>query len=149
MLLTPYFVIGQQEQKDKGSLNIHLGTNIIYNTYSIGYESSDLVQKVEKHQIRPNIKVGGWQSSLTQKNTGIIASMGFSYLYGEGNHLFEHSSELITHFDKGLKGQSLIYIGTLYRPYFGYRYQPLNQKIILKFGFGWKEIIQIGLGFRL
>lgn len=141
-------IYAQSESSDKGNLNIHFGTLVVYNTYSIGYESFDLIKKIEKHQFRPVIRIGGWNSSFINKNSGILSSFGVSYLFGKRNHYFEHSSEVISHFDKGLKGQPIVYIASLYRLYFGYRYQPNNKKIIVKIGIGWKEFIQVGLGYR-
>ena len=139
----------QSEVKDKGNINIHFGTLVVYNTYSIAYESFDLIKNIERHQLRPIIRVGRWSSSFASKNIGTQSSLGLSYLYGKGNHFFEHSSEIVNHFDKGLKGQPIVYIGSLYRPYLGYRYQPLDKRIIVKIGFGWKELVQVGFGYRL
>lgn len=139
----------QSEVKDKGNINLHFGTLVVYNTYSIGYESFDLIKNIERHQLRPVIRVGGWNSSFASENTGTQSSLGISYLFGNRNHFFEHCSEIVSHFDKGLKGQPIVYIGSLYRPYLGYRYQPLNKRIIAKIGFGWKELIQVGFGYRL
>lgn len=133
---------------DKGNIHFHFGTIMVYSTFSIGYESFNLIKNSKRHQLRPLLRAGVWNSSFTSKNTGMQSSLGFSYLLGKKNHFFEHSSELVTHFDKGLKGQTIVYIGSLYRPYFGYRYQPIDKRIIAKIGVGWKEVIQIGIGFR-
>ena len=138
----------QSENTDKGNINLHFGTLVVYNTYSIGYESFDLIKNHEKHQLRSVVRIGGWNSSFSNKNTGMISSFGMSYLFGKGNHFIEHSSEIVFHFDKGLKDQSIVHIGSLYRPYLGYRYQPSNKKIIARIGIGWKEVIQIGIGYR-
>ncbi|MFT5820511.1 MAG: hypothetical protein ACI8ZM_001754 [Crocinitomix sp.] len=140
--------IAQSNDNDKGNVNIHFGTLMVYSTYSIGYESFGLLKNIGKHQVRPVIRIGGWQSSYAEQNKGVQSSLGITYLFGGKSHFIEHSSEIVTHFDKGLKGQSIVFIGAMYRPYLGYRYQPLDKKIIAKIGVGWKELIQIGFGLR-
>ena len=135
--------------QDKGNINIHYGTIIVYQTYSLGYETFDLLKNSEKHQLRPLIRFGGWKANLTEPNNGLQASIGLSYLLGSSNHHLEFTNEMVTHFDKSLKGQGLVYISSLYRPFLGYRYQSENSKFIGRVGFGWKEILQLGLGFRL
>lgn len=141
-------IYAQSEFKDKGNVNLHFGTLIVYNTYSIGYEGRDLIKNIKKHQLRPVIRFGKWDSSFANKNTGIQSALGLSYLLGKEKYFFEHSSELVFHFDKGLKEQTGVYIGSLNRLYFGYRYQPLNKKFIVKIGIGWKELFQFGFGYR-
>ena len=140
--------ISQEKIKDKGNINIHFGTVLLYNTYSIGYELFDLMPNSERHSIKPVVRIGGWSASVSDKNSGVLSTVGFSYLFGKGNHLLEHSSEFVAHFDKGLKGQILTFIGGLYRPFLGYRFQPLDKKIIIRFGVGWKEVFQFDLGYR-
>ncbi len=142
-------VFSQTGSKDKGNVNFHFGTIIVYTTYSIGYESFDLIKKIEKHQLRPTVRGGVWKSTFMNKNIGTQSSLGLTYLFGKGKHFFEHSSEIISHYDKGLKGQRIVYIGSLYRPYLGYRFQPPNKKVIIKVGVGWREVIQIGFGYNL
>ena len=149
LFLLPGVLNAQEEVKDKGNINVHFGTIIVYNTYSIGYESFNLLNNSDQHQLRPVIRMGGWGSSFTSKNKGAQSSLGVTYLFGKGDHLLEHCSEIVFHYDRGLKGQSIVYIGSMYRPYLGYRYQPRNKKIIAKIGLGWKEVIQFGFGYRL
>ena len=139
----------QDEKKDHGNVNLHFGTLMVYSTFSIGYESFDFLSNSESHSIHGNIRVGGWNASISNKNSGVQSSLGISYLYGKKNHKLEFNSEFVAHFDKGLKGQAITYIASLYRPFLGYRYQPLDKKIILRFGIGWKEVVQFGVGFRL
>ena len=135
--------------QDRGNINLHFGTIIVYQTYSLGYETPNLLKNSEKHQLSPLIRIGGWKSSISEKNTGFQSALGFSYLFGANNHHLEFSNEIVTHFDKGLKGQSTVYIASLYRPFLGYRYQSKNNKFIGRIGFGWKELLQIGIGFKL
>jgi hypothetical protein len=141
-------ISAQSASKDKGNLHFHFGIIMVYNTFSIGYESSNLIKNSERHQLRALLRAGVWNSSFANKNTGVHSSLGISYLFGKKNHYLEHSSELVTHFDRGLKGQTIVYIGALYRPYLGYRYQPSDKRIIAKIGVGWREVIQIGIGYR-
>ena len=148
-LLLSGILKAQVKGKDRGNINFHFGTVVVYNTYSIGFESCDLIKNKERHQIRPLVRFGGWNSSFASKNIGTQSSIGLSYLFGNGNHFFEQSSEIVSHFDRGLKGQTIVFVGTQYRLYLGYRYQPLDKRIIVKIGFGWKELIQFGFGYRL
>ena len=135
--------------QERGNLNLHYGTLAVYNTYAIGYELFDLLKNSERHHISPLIRIGGWNSSISEKNRGFQSSFGFSYLLGKKNHHLELTNEIVAHFDKGLKGQDIVYIGSLYRPFLGYRYQSVSNKFIGRFGFGWKELLQIGIGFKL
>lgn len=57
--------------------------------------------------------------------------------------------DVVFHFDKGLKGQSITYFGALYRPFLGYRWQNPDRKIMAKIGVGWYEVVQFGIGFKL
>jgi hypothetical protein len=104
---------------DKGNINVHFGTIVVYNTFSIGYEFPDLLKKSLKHTIRPLIRLGVWNSNLVHFNRGTQGTIGFTYVFGRTKHHFEHSSEFVMHFDKGLKGQTIVYIGSLYRPFIG------------------------------
>jgi hypothetical protein len=144
----PHFILGQNSNPDRGNINFHFGSIIAYKTYSIGYESFDLLKNTNHHQLRAIIRFGGWKSTFMNTNTGSQQSIGLSYLYGKTNHFLEFSSELVNHFDRGLKGQSIVYIGSMYRPFLGYRYQPVDKKIVARLGVGWKEVFQIGLGYR-
>lgn len=137
------------DERDKGIATFHIGSLIVYNTYSIGYETFDLLRNQVKHQLRPSVRLGAWSSTFAEKNTGIQNAVGLTYLYGNGNHLLELGSEIVFHYDQGLKGQALVYIGALYRPFVGYRYQPVDKNIVIKGGLGWKELIQVGLGVKL
>ncbi len=139
-------------QKNRGNINVLYGTIIAYKTYSIGYESLDLfntsIIHSDKHHLSALVRFGGWNSTVSIENSGIQSAFGLSYLYGEGNHYFEHSSELVFHFDHSLKGEGYNYIASLYRPFIGYRYQPLEKKYLFRIGIGWKEALQIGFGYR-
>nr|WP_299207055.1 hypothetical protein [uncultured Brumimicrobium sp.] len=139
----------QSTSPDQGNLHFHFGSIMVYNTFSVGYESFNLLKNSKRHQFRPLLRAGMWNSSFSNKNTGVHSSIGIAYLFGKKNHFIEHSSEFVTHFDKGLKGQTIVYIGALYRPYLGYRYQPSGKRIIAKIGLGWREVIQVGIGLRL
>jgi hypothetical protein len=135
-------------QTNRGNINVHYGTVLIYKTYSIGYESFDFFTKSQKHHLSGLVRFGGWSASTSIKNSGLQTAFGISYLYGKGNHYFEHSSEMVFHFDKSLKDSGLNYIASLYRPFLGYRYQPLEKKFIFRIGVGWKEVFQMGFGYR-
>ena len=134
---------------DKGNFNIHYGTLLVYQTYSIGYEGFDLLRNGARHSVRPVLRIGSWSAALVGKNLGMQTAIGASYLLGKGSHKFEHSSELVLHFDKSLRSQSLSYIASLYRPFIGYRYEPAHIRFIARVGMGWKEVLQIGIGYRL
>lgn len=138
----------QEKMKDKGNINLHVGSMLLYNTYSVGYESFNLIPNLEKHSIKSVVRFGGWNANVLNKNVGALSSFGLVYLFGKGSHKLEHSSEFVTHFDKGLKGQKITYVGGLYRLFLGYRFQPVDKKIILRFGLGWREVFQFGLGYR-
>jgi len=139
-------------QKNRGNINVLYGTIIAYKTYSIGYESLDLfntsIIHSDKHHLSALVRFGGWNSTVSIENSGIQTAFGVSYLYGKNNHYFEHSSEVVIHFDQSLKGNGLNFIGTLYRPFIGYRFQPLEKKFLFRIGIGWKEALQIGFGYR-
>lgn len=135
--------------QERGNLNLHFGSVAVYNTYSIGYELFDLLKKSETHQISPLIRFGGWNSSISEKNRGFQSSLGVSYLLGKKNHHLEFTNELVAHFDEGLKGQNIVYISSLYRPFLGYRYQSEKNKFIGRIGVGWKELLQLGVGVKL
>lgn len=138
---------GYTQSPDRGSITLHAGSLFYYNTYSLGYESPALWSK-NQHQVRINGRVGGWSAFIIQKNKGILTSIGGTYLLGT-KHCLEISSEVVFHFDKSLKGQSVSYIGALYRPFLGYRWQNPDRKIATRIGVGWYEIIQFGIGFRI
>jgi len=139
----------QDAKKDLGYIDFHVGTLIVYNTYTIGYKGPSLIKSGTKHQLRPIISFGGWKSTFFENNRGSLASLGLTYWYGKEKHFFEFSSELVFHFDKGLKGQSLVSTGVLYRPFIGYRYAPSSKRLTAKVGVGWYELFQFGLGFKL
>lgn len=138
----------QQLKKDKGNINLHLGAILYYTTYSIGYESLDFLHH-EKHSLRANLAAGTWTTSFLGKNIGFQTNIGLNYSLGKKHHLLDIGSALVFHFDKSLKNEGLSYIATTYRPFIGYRYQPLEKRIILKIGFGWKELLQLGFGIRI
>jgi len=133
---------------DKGNINMHFGTIAVYNTFSIGYELPDILKKSQKHTIRALIRLGIWNANLVHYNNGTQGAVGFSYIFGSKKHHFEHSSEFVMHFDKGLKGQPIVYIGSLYRPFIGYRFEAENSPLIFRIGIGWKEALQIGFGYK-
>lgn len=132
---------------EKGNVNLHIGTIIYYNTFSLGYESKSLL-KSNRHQLRTNVRLGMWTSSIFDKNKGSLTSLGGTYLFGN-KHYIEFSSEVVFHFDRGLKGQTLSYIGTTYRPFLGYRWENPERKILTRIGFGWYEVVQIGIGYKI
>jgi|GEM_PF-4493379 len=143
-------VWGQSDgQFKKGSLTLHLGTLAIYNTFSVGYESPDLLEKVAKHGLVARMGLGGWQASLFRANTGFQSHLEVGYLRGSGKHHLELASGFVLHFDKGLKGQIITYIGTLYRPFVGYRYQDPEKRFSFRMGTGWREVLQLGLNYHL
>ncbi len=152
LLFLTFFLIQssftQESRRDKGNVNIHLGTILIYSTYSLGYEGFDLL-KNEKHSIRPAIGIGGWNANVFERNTGVQSNIGFTYSLGKKSHLLDVGSAVVFHFDKSLKGNGLTFIAATYRPYLGYRFQPVDKKLILKIGFGWREVLQVGVGWRL
>lgn len=135
--------------QDKGNVNVHFGTIIVYQTYSLGYETVDLLRDSKKHQLRPLVRFGGWGANFTERNNGFQTSIGLSYLFGSSSHHLEFANEIVNHFDKSLKGDGFVYISSLYRPFLGYRYQSTNNRIIARVGLGWKEIFQLGFGVRL
>lgn len=132
---------------ERGNVNLHFGSLAIYSSYSIGYESPALLSK-DKHHITMNARWGAWSASILNRNNGSLTSVGGTYLFGN-KHCFEFSSDLVFHFDKGLKGQPITYIGTIYRPFLGYRWQNPENRFLVRFGFGWYEIFQVGIGYRL
>jgi len=136
------------QSSDRGNVHVHFGTVFVYSTYSVGYESFDLLKNTNKHQLRPFLRVGGWSASIINVNKGSIGTAGMSYLFGGENHFLELSSAFVAHFDRGLKDQAITFIGGLYRPYLGYRYQPSGKKMIFKIGAGWREVVQVGFGYR-
>jgi len=153
-LLLIFFLVGTHQfssaqSNDKGNIHLHFGAVVVYSTYSVGYESFDLLKNSTKHQIRPFVRIGGWNASIFNKNNGSLGTIGASYLFGRKNHFLEHSSAFVAHFDRGLKGKPITFIGGLYRPYLGYRYQPSEKKVIFKIGTGWREVVQVGFGYRL
>ncbi len=148
--INPINSIAQSEPKtDKGNINLHTSTVLLYSTMSIGYESIDLAKRSARHSIRPLIRIGVWNARLSVNNVGVQSAIGFSYVLGSKNHHFEHSSEFVSHFDKGLKGQSMLFIAGTYRPFIGYRYDSQNKRFIFRIGVGWKEALQVGLGYKL
>lgn len=136
------------QEKDNGNVNLHLGSMFFYNTISIGYESLDFTKKLEKIQLRGNIKTGFWSASIVDANSGFQGAAGISFLYGN-THKFEFSNDVVFHFDRSLKGNGLTYIATTYRPFIGYRFQNPEKKLIFKLGVGWREVIQCGIGFKI
>ncbi|MBA2613063.1 MAG: hypothetical protein H0U95_13925 [Bacteroidetes bacterium] len=148
--MSSFHSIAQSEQRpDKGNVNFSTGTVLLYSTVSIGYESPDLLKKSVKHSLRPLVKFGVWNARVATNNVGSQCSIGLSYVIGSTSHHFEHSSEFVSHFDKGLKGQPIVYIASLYRPFVGYRYDSQNNTFIFKIGVGWKEVLQMGIGCKL
>lgn len=146
----PFNFIAQSESKpDKGNVNFHTGTMLLYSTVSIGYEALDLAKKSERHSIRPLFRIGIWNARVATNNVGAQCAIGFSYVLGSKSHHLEHSSEFVSHFDKGLKGQPFTYIASTYRPFVGYRYDSQKKPLILRIGIGWKEVLQIGVGYKL
>lgn len=141
-------LVAVAQVQDRGNINMHIGTLAIYNTLSIGYEFRGFIKNVEKHQLKPVIRGGIWSASLINKNKGLQNSIGLTYLFGK-NHFLEFTSEYVIHYDKGLKGQNVVYIGSLYRPFLGYRYQKEGKNLMAKIGVGWKELVQIGIGYRI
>lgn len=135
------------QMKERGNVNLHFGSLAVYSTYSVGYESPYLLSK-DKHHLTMNMRLGGWSASVLNKNNGSLTSVGGTYLFGN-KHCLEFSSDLVFHFDKGLKGQPLTYIGTTYRPFLGYRWQNPENRFLARFGVGWYEIIQFGIGFKI
>ena len=140
--------LAQDNHKDYGNIHLYAGTILITSSYSVGYEFPDLISSKSKHAIRPVIRFGGWYASLFTTNSGIQSSIGFSYLYGSKSHLFEHSSEMVAYFDRMSSNQSLTYMNILYRTFFGYRYQPIKNKLYFKVGIGFIEVLQVGFGYR-
>lgn len=134
---------------DRGNVNFHTGTILIYSTVSLGYEAFDLLKKSQRHSLRPLLRAGIWNANVFNRNTGVQCAAGFSYILGSGRHHFEHSSEFVSHFDRGLKGQAITYIAGTYRPFAGYRFDSKDQSFIFRIGIGWKEVVQLGLGYRL
>lgn len=133
--------------QDHGNVNIHFGSIAVYSTYSLGYESPDLLKFTDKHQVRPVIRFGGWSSSYAEQNRGFQNSLGISYLFGASNHHLEVTNELVNHFDRGLKGQSVVFISSTYRGFIGYRYQSTNNGFLFRIGSGWREVVQLGVGY--
>lgn len=134
---------------DRGNINLHTGTLLLYSTVSIGYESLDLAKKSARHSLRPLLRIGVWNARIASNNVGVQCAVGFSYVLGSKSHHFEHSSEFVSHFDKGLQGQQIVYIASLYRPFVGYRYDSQSKPFIFRIGIGWKEALQIGIGYKL
>ncbi len=149
LLLSGQLCTAQDKPVDFGNVNIHIGTIAVYSTYSIGYESFDLLPATPKHALRLNGGLGFWSASLFNKNTGFQTNISAIYGFGQKKHLLDLGFGAVFHSDKSLKGEGLSYIGTLYRPYIGYRFQPHDKRIILKIGSGWREVIQLGLGWRI
>ena len=143
------FIAQSEAKPDKGNVNVHTSTVLLYSTISIGYESFDLLKKNERHSIRPLIRIGLWNARLATNNVGVQCAIGFSYVFGLKSHHFEHSSEFVPHFDKGLKGQPIVYIASMYRPFVGYRYESPSKPFIFRIGVGWKEVLQIGFAYKL
>lgn len=139
----------QTNKKSLGHVGIHMGTSIFYNTASIRYESPAMLTIGQHHSFGLHADLGIWQSSVSQKNTGLLNALGFTYLIGNERHCFEHSSSLVAHFDKGLKGQPVVYIASLYRGYVGYRFRFPSKRLYGKIGIGWREFIQLGFQYSL
>jgi len=134
---------------DKGNINLQLGTVGVYSSYSIGYEFKDLFPKSEKHALRPQIGIGAWTAVFITANNGLQNYFSVSYLYGKGNHLFEHNSALVMIYDEDLTTDKMRLSTFVYRGFLGYRYQPKEKHIILKVGVGFYEVLQVGIGWRL
>ncbi len=136
------------QENDKGNVNIHVGTMLFYNTYSLGYESFDFTKNLQKLQIRGNVKTGIWSASVVNSNRGFQSAIGVSLAYGNF-HKLEFSNDLVLHFDKSLNQKGVSYIATTYRPFIGYRFQNPEKKLIFRLGIGWREVIQCGIGFNI
>lgn len=149
VLFSSSTISAQNDAIDRGNINLHFGSIVVYNTFSIGYESPDILKKYNHHQIRLLSKIGRWNTTLLNKNAGLNGTLGFSYLIGKKNHYFEHNSEVVFHFDEGLKDQGLVHVASTYRIFLGYRYMPKNKRLFFKIGAGWYELFQIGFGYRL
>lgn len=139
--------VANSQESAKGNVNAHFGTLGVYSAYSLGYETPTLL-KFDKHKFRINARFGGWSSSFTEKNNGSLASIGGTYLFGNKHHL-EFSSDAVFHFDRGLKGQTITYIAAWYRPFLGYRYESETSRFMGRIGVGWKEVFQVGIGYKL
>ncbi|MFK8038792.1 MAG: hypothetical protein AB8B74_10915 [Crocinitomicaceae bacterium] len=136
-------------QKDKGAIFGQFNTVLIYSNYTINYETKSLFSTSEKHNLMLTAGIGGWSTSAFNKNSGVVVNYGINYLFGSNSHLLEVDLNYQNHFDKGLKGQLIVFIGSTFRPFLGYRYQPKEGKVFFKIGTGWREVLQMGLGFRL
>ncbi|MEO9531365.1 MAG: hypothetical protein ABJG68_13765 [Crocinitomicaceae bacterium] len=142
------FESAMTQEKEKGNVNIHVGTMLFYNTISLGYESFDFTKNLQKLQVRGNVKTGLWSASILDANLGFQSAAGISFLYGN-NHKIEFSNDIVFHFDKSIKHNGMTYIATTYRPFIGYRFQNPEKKLILKLGVGWREVFQCGIGFKI
>ena len=141
-------VTNGQDPHDFGSLHLNYGTIFVYSTKLLTYESPDILKNNEILGINFNGGGGLWKASYSESSKGTMLNIGMSLTVGKGSHYLEHNSALNFHYGASLKGDYSLYIGTLYRAYLGYRFQPKEKHIILKIGSGWKEIIQIGIGWR-
>jgi len=135
-------------QDNEGAIYGQFNTILIYSNYTLNYESKDIINQFEKHSLRFSGGLGGWTTSAFNKNSGTLLNYGINYNYGSKSHLLEFGLTYQNHFDKGLKDQPIVFIGSTFRPFFGYRYQPLERKLFFKIGTGWREVVQIGLGYR-
>jgi hypothetical protein len=131
-----------------GSIHLNYGSVFVYSTKQLVYESPDLYKKNNLFAVQFIAGGGLWKASYTQESKGSLLTFGTSILLGKQSHFLEHNSSLNFHYGQSLKGNHAVFIGTLYRPYLGYRFQPKDKHLILKIGSGWKEIIQLGVGWR-
>jgi len=136
------------QTSNKGLIYIQAGTLFVYSTSSLGYECPDFFKSIDVHSLSAFAGIGVWRSTFTSKTQGMQFNLGGSYLLGNKSHKLEIAYSYMFHFHNSLKSKKTNYVTGLSRPYIGYRFAPNNRKIIVKIGTGWKEIVQLGFGYR-
>lgn len=148
LMLSTYIIHAQSEGMKKNTVGVRYGTSVVYSTGMVQFETDAFLLK-NKHKIKGHLGMGVWSASLSQKNRGMLSVFGITYLYGNDKHAFEHTASLMSHFDKGLNGQTIVHIATFYRGYIGYRFRFGTSKLYGTIGVGWREFVQCGLFYKL
>lgn len=138
----------EEPTSGNGAIYAHVGTIHVYRTINLGYESPTLYQFGGRHQFRLLGDIGFWHARLFNVNWGVKSSIGMVYLFGAKASKLEINGGASFHFDEGLKGQLLGYMGTLPKIFLGYRYEKPEGRFFFKAGIGWHEAVQLGCGLR-
>jgi hypothetical protein len=144
-------VHGQELHKnDVGTLGLHGGSILLFNSASVIYESPDLFKKSEAQDLRVSLGYGIWYFEFLSRARGALGYGGLELILGPNEHHLEIDlGVMMRSFDESFSDNTEGQTVFLPRSFIGYRYESADSPVYLKAGIGFVELLQFGFGVRL